>query len=201
VPREGYITASSFAGAIGANPYCSRQKTYRLLAGLETEESNFATQNGNNKEWLAIARYEAITGSLVHGQQTWFEAELENGLKIGCHVDGLSGTSELTVVEAKTPTSVESFDKNYPAPPEYYLPQVQGQMALSGASRTHFVANADFPAEGVVETRIWLIEPNLEYWGEVKRLLQEFWISLRDGKEPKRAKRPTLPKLKIERIV
>lgn len=194
MPREGYITASSFAGAIGVNPYCSRQKTYRLLAGLEEPESNFATQNGNEFEWLGVARYEAITGNLVTDSQTWFEQELREGLKIGCHVDGLVRSLNLAV-EIKTPASLESLDKNYQAPPEYYLPQVQGQMAMSGTSLCHFVANCGD------ETRIWVIEPSLEYWVAVTELLQAFWQHLLTKKQPPKAARPKLPPLKIERIV
>jgi hypothetical protein len=63
--REGRLTASIFASAIGIG-YDSRQKLWRQLTGREDRfAGNEATQWGNDCELLAIDAYEALTGNLV----------------------------------------------------------------------------------------------------------------------------------------
>jgi hypothetical protein len=63
--RDGRITASIFASAIGIG-YDSRQKLWRQLTGREPRfEGNEATQWGNDNEHHAIDAYEIYTGNLV----------------------------------------------------------------------------------------------------------------------------------------
>jgi hypothetical protein len=63
--REGRLTASVFASAIGIG-YDSRQKLWRQLTGREERFSgNVATQWGSDNEIRAITAYEVATGEIV----------------------------------------------------------------------------------------------------------------------------------------
>jgi len=183
MPREGYLTASSIAAAAGLNPYQSRQECARLLLGLKDQEPFEGADWGNEQEPLTLRAYEVLTGNLVEDQQAWFEQGY-----LGCHVDGLVRDEHgLVVVEAKSPVSLESFEKNYQVPPLYYIPQVQVQMALAGASACHFVARFDD------QTRIWLIEPNVEYYQALRAELDWFWDNIRAMRVPPRRAKPKMP--------
>jgi predicted phage-related endonuclease len=190
MPREGYLTASLIAAAAGLNPYESRQECARILMGIKVKEPFAAGEWGNDQEDLTLRTYEALTGNLITGEQSWFEREY-----IGCHIDGLVLLeSERIIVEAKSPVSAESFEKNYQEPPSYYVPQVQVQMALAGASLAHFVARFGDDA------RVWRIEPSLEYFEKLKSELDWFWGHVKDGVVPPRRAKPKMPPVAIERM-
>ena len=60
--REGRLTASVFANAIGVG-YDSRQKLWRQLTGREERfTGNAATEWGSENEHHAITAYEVATG-------------------------------------------------------------------------------------------------------------------------------------------
>lgn len=190
MPRAGYLTASSIAAAAGLNPYESRQECARILLGLREKEPFAAGEWGNEQEDLTLRTYEAVTGNLVTGEQSWFERGY-----LGCHVDGLVFVdAQRIVVEAKSPVSAESFEKNYRDPPAYYIPQVQVQMALAGASRCHFVARHDD------ECRIWAIEPTVAYFNALMDELDWFWAHIKDGVVPPRKAKPKMPPVEIVRM-
>jgi putative phage-type endonuclease len=190
MPRAGYLTASSIAAAAGLNPYESRQECARILLGIKEKEPFEAGAWGNEQEDLTLRTYEAITGNLVSGEQSWFEREY-----LGCHIDGLVLLDgERLVVEAKSPVSSESFEKNYQEPPAYYIPQVQVQMSLAGASRCHFVARYGD------ECRIWTVEPSAAYFAALKKELDWFWGCIKDGVVPPRRAKPKMPDVSIVRM-
>ena len=190
MPREGYLTASSIAAAAGLNPYQSRQKCARVLLGIEEIVPFAAGEWGNDQEDLTLRTYEAITGLLVLEEQAWFEREY-----LGCHVDGIATDfGERIIVEAKSPVSLESFEKNYQEPPAYYIPQVQVQMSLDGASACHFVARFDD------RCKVWLVEPSVDYFTALKKELDWFWGMVQDGVVPPRRKKPEMPPVRIELI-
>ena len=63
--REGRLTASIFASAIGVG-YDSRQKLWRQLTGREERfQGNAATEWGKDNETRAITAYECFTGEIV----------------------------------------------------------------------------------------------------------------------------------------
>lgn len=190
MPREGYLTASQFAAALGLNPYMSRVKLFRQLTGAEPRfAGNAATAHGNATEPVALAAYEVATGLLVDGRQKWFEAE-----HYGTHVDGITcipGEDTSMLVEAKCPTAAL-----YPAIPGYYIPQVIGQQWLANIDRTDFVAYF----EGAL--RVWRVHHDADYAQWMLETLNKFWEDTLAGREPPR-KKPAQPEfnLKIERVI
>lgn len=190
MPREGFLTASQFAAALGLNPYTSRAKLYRQMRGLEPRfAGNAATEHGNVTEPVALAAYEAQMGLLVDGRQKWFEKR-----HYGTHIDGLTrvpGEREGILVEVKCPIA-----GLYESPPPYYLPQVIGQQWLADEVRTHFVAYF----EGAL--RVWDIAYHKDYAEWMIAALDAFWEDTQAGREPPHRKL-VQPKfdLHIERIV
>jgi len=189
--RKGRLTASNFAAAMGLNPYMSRQKLFRQFEGLEPRfEGNDMTEYGNLHESDAVDAYEAISGDIlsnagddqkfiIHPKHDW----------LGCTPDGF--VSDTHIVEFKCPYS----QKLYELVPAYYMPQIQGQMAIIGADACDFVCWTPF------EIAVWKVYFNEEYWGKELGLLDKFYKSWKSGEEPKRAKKPIMPEIKAERIV
>lgn len=182
MPREGYLSASQFSAAAGISPYQSRAEAWRLITGRKTFDGNDATRHGEECEALAVAAYEAHTGEIVTHQQRWYERE-----HFGTHIDGLAG---FAITEFKCP-----FAGIYEDVPAHYMPQVQGQLALTLAPECHFVAWTND------ELRIWRVKYSDEYWKWMRPLLDEFWECVQKDTEPGRLKRrPTPIEVKTERI-
>lgn len=182
MPRDGFLGASQFAAAIGISPYCSRAEAWRLITGRTTFEGNDATRHGQQCEPLAIAAYEAHTGDIVTDQQRWYSSEY-----LGTHIDGRVAA---IVTEFKCP-----FVGIYEAVPEHYMPQIQGQMRLTGEAELHFVAWTPD------DLRIWRVPYNAEYWLWMRPLLDAFWDCVERDIEPERLKRrPKHRELETERI-
>jgi putative phage-type endonuclease len=186
--RAGRLTASVFANAIGVG-FDSRQKLWRQLTGREERfAGNEATQWGTDHEEFAIDEYEAITGNIVRrsGKQQGF-VMLDDWL--GCTPDGI--VDDRINVEAKCPYSMRLYN----TVPGHYMPQVQGQMAITGTELTHFICWTPDAIEA------WEVQYNDEYWQQCYKLLVEFWDCVQNDLEPPRRKRPVLPTLMIERII
>lgn len=182
MPREGFLSASQFAAAIGISPYSSRAEAWRLITGRKTFDGNDATRHGEQCEPLAVAAYEAHTGEIVTDQQRWFEQEF-----LGTHIDGIASGR---ITEFKCPVA-----GLYEDVPEHYMPQIQGQMTLANLAECHFVAWSHD------ELRIWRVEHSNEYFEWMRPLLTEFWSMVQTDTEPARLKRkPTPIKLRTERI-
>ncbi len=132
--RSGRLTASNFAAAMGLNPYMSRQKLYRQLMGLEPKfEGNEMTQWGQDHEQDAVDAYEAEMGVICtntgENQKFVIPPDLD---WLGCTPDGFT---QKGLVEFKCPYSQELY-QNVPG---YYMPQIQGQMLITGMLVCDFV--------------------------------------------------------------
>ncbi|MDT8372238.1 MAG: YqaJ viral recombinase family protein [Gammaproteobacteria bacterium] len=191
--RNGRLTASNFAAAMGLNPYQSRQKLYRQLIGIDPKfEGNEMTEYGSLHEPDAVDAYEAETGTIVEAanDKQMFIIHPEHNW-LGCTPDGFVNDINDTLVEFKCPYKQELY-VNVPA---YYLPQVQGQMMITGAAYCHFVCWTPD------ELAVWGVESRQDYQEEMLELLTEFWQSVKSGEEPRRKKKPLLPAISIERII
>lgn len=191
--RDGRLTASLFASAIGIG-YDSRQKLWRQLTGREERfQGNANTQWGSDHEKDAITAYEVATGDMVmySGKRQQFLIHDEHDW-LGCTPDGIiyKGQESL-ILEAKCPSSMEL----YGTIPDHYMPQLQGQMEISGLKKAHFVCWTPEKLE------VFEVEKNQDYWQECFNLLSDFWACVQEDKEPKRQKKPKLPKVIFERIV
>jgi putative phage-type endonuclease len=188
--RAGRLTASTFASAIGIG-YDSRQKLWRRLTGREEAfQGNEATQWGSDNEVNAIMDYEAATGEIVlsAGNRQQFVIHPDY-YWLGCTPDGFVGQD--IVVEAKCPASMNLYGKV----PEHYMPQIQGQMAITGRNIAHFIC---WTPEGL---EVHEVLRDQAYWDQCLQELAEFWQHVQTDTEPKRRKKPTLPTVEYVRIV
>jgi len=186
--REGRITASVFASAMGIG-YDSRQKLWRQIKGLEPKfEGNAATEWGNDHEKDAIDAYEIVTGSIVSksGDNQEFRISKEHDW-LGCTPDGFVGG---IIIEAKCPASLNVYGKV----PDHYMAQVQGQMYVCDVSLAHFVVWTPD------ETEIYAVHRNKGYIDQMIELLIDFKQYVDSDTEPKRRKKPVLPEVKYTKI-
>jgi putative phage-type endonuclease len=188
--REGRLTASVFASAIGIG-YDSRQKLWRQLTGREERfAGNSATEWGSDNEHHAITAYEVATGDIVQsagGKQGFVISASHDWL--GCTPDGFVGSD--IVVEAKCPASMNLYGRV----PDHYMPQVQGQLFITGRKLAHFVC---WTPEGF---EVWEVPFDEEYWQQCLALLSDFYSFWKSDQEPKRQKKPILPTVNYERLI
>lgn len=188
--RKGRLTASAFSAAIGINPYQSRQQLWRVMMGIEPPfEGNEATQYGNDHEPFAVDAYEAEMGAILDkssDKQEFFIHPEHNWL--GCTPDGFNGD---IVVEIKCPFRGEL----YPDVPCYYMPQIQGQMMITGAKECHFVCWTPD------ELAVWGVPSREDYQDHLFQLLDDYWQCVQQEQEPMRRKKPQLPKVTTDRII
>jgi putative phage-type endonuclease len=188
--RAGRLTASVFANAIGIG-YDSRQKLWRQLTGREERfAGNSATEWGSNNEINAITAYEVATGEIVEsaGDKQGFIIH-PNHDWLGCTPDGF--VAHHIVVEAKCPASMNL----YGVVPDHYMPQIQGQMFITGRKYSHFIC---WTPEGL---EIHEVPFDDRYWDACLKLLSEFWECVKNDIEPPRKKKPTLPTVNYERLI
>jgi putative phage-type endonuclease len=187
--REGRLTASVFASAIGVG-YDSRQKLWRQLTGREPRfEGNAATQWGSDNEIHAITAYEVATGDIVQsagGKQGFIISPTHDWL--GCTPDGYVGSD--IVVEAKCPASMELYGKV----PDHYMPQVQGQLFITRRELAHFVC---WTPEGL---EIHEVPFDDDYWQECIVALSEFYSYWKSDTEPPKRKKIVLPTVNVRKI-
>jgi putative phage-type endonuclease len=188
--REGRLTASVFANAIGVG-YDSRQKLWRQLTGREPRfEGNAATEWGKDNEIHAITAYEVATGDIVQsagGKQGFVISASHDWL--GCTPDGYVGSD--IVVEAKCPASMQVYGKV----PDHYMPQIQGQLFITGRKLGHFVC---WTPEGF---EVWEVPFDEEYWHVCIFALSEFYSCWKSDLEPPKRKKPILPTVEYRRLV
>jgi putative phage-type endonuclease len=187
--REGRLTASVFASAIGVG-YDSRQKLWRQLTGREERfAGNSATEWGSANERHAITAYEIATGEIVEsagGKQGFVISPTHDWL--GCTPDGYVGSD--IVVEAKCPASMELYGKV----PNHYMPQVQGQLFITRRELAHFVC---WTPEGL---EIHEVPFDDDYWQECIVALSEFYSYWKSDTEPPKRKKIVLPTVNVRKI-
>ena len=170
--RKWLLTASDFASACGLNPYCSRQRLFRLKTGREVFEGNDDTRYGERNEKLAIAKYEAITGSLVSPGRFCTNPLYPNlGATPDAFVDG-------RILEVKCPVS-----GLYKEIPVYYLAQMVGQMEIAD------VGVCDFLAWTPEESKLWEVSRSKAAWVVMRPLLESMVGYIRSDMEPPRFKK------------
>ena len=166
--RRRLLTASDFAAACGLNQYSSRQKLFRLKTGREVFEGNERTQYGNDNEATAIARYEAITGSLVSPGMFCTNPLYQN---LGATPDGYIDDERL--LEVKCP--VNGLYKEIPV---YYLAQMVGQMEIAD------VDVCDFLAWTPEESKLWEVSRSKAAWEVMLPFLESMVNYIRSDIEP-----------------
>lgn len=134
--RVGRITGSRVAAVLGISPYQTRDGVLREMVrqfhGAPDEfNGNIATQWGERNEPEAIARYEQMTGLLVHGSQEIVIHPEHDWLAVT--PDGLVGDDGL--LEVKCPyAAVYTHVSERPD----YAAQLQLQLAVTGREWADF---------------------------------------------------------------
>ncbi|KAL3163183.1 hypothetical protein ABBQ32_009589 [Trebouxia sp. C0010 RCD-2024] len=192
--RQGRLTASSFANALGMFSG-GRETLWAEKLGLVPRfAGNAATRWGTRQEEEALARYGEITGQMV--EECGFKVLKDDGVHgwLGASPDGLlhpSGVPSSTpmaamgsgagvihgegpgVLEIKCPFN--KGDPNSAAPPKlaqwYYMPQVQGLMDVFDRDWCNLFV---WTVNG---SMLFHIKRDPDYWRLCFQGLAEFWWS------------------------
>jgi len=170
--RRGRITGSMFAAVLGLSPYVSRQKAWRIITGREPPQPiNPAMQWGIDNEENARNSYEIDSGNIV--RPCGFHLHPAYSF-IGCTPDGFVRADG--VVEFKCPQRL------YEEIPDYYLPQILGEIHITGREWCDFTA--------WTPERHWTqrVERDEKAWKEIEEKLVEFWqeFVLKDVEPPRK---------------
>jgi putative phage-type endonuclease len=173
--RAGKLTGSMFSAALGLNPYCSRQKLWRLLTGRQQPDAeNAAMAHGTASEPIAIGLYEEQTGNIVRPApfvqyKTWG----------GVSPDGL--VSDAGCIEVKSPTQ-----KIHDEIPSHYLPQCVGVLHVCKRDWIDFVSFFD----GQIAVYRITAEETAQQWAEWEKELEDFYNSfiLADVEPPRKTR-------------
>jgi putative phage-type endonuclease len=174
------IGSSDAAAILGISPWQTARQLWEVRTRRATpEKPTFAMRRGLRLEPVARRLYEARTGCLMelccvqHERHDWLRASL----------DGLDLTGTL-VLEIKVPNVDDHRMALAEQVPAYCWPQVQHQLAVTGASRLHYVSYSEnrifAPDErlAVVEVapdavyQASLLHAEWCFWG---RVLLDYW--------------------------
>jgi putative phage-type endonuclease len=187
---QGGIGSSDAAAIMGVSPWQTAWQLWKVLTRrAAAEPPTFAMRRGRRLEPLARRLYEARTGCLmepccvVNERHDWLRASL----------DGLDLTGAL-VLEIKVPNVDAHRLALAGQVPDCYWPQVQHQLAVTGAPRLHYASYSEnrlFDAAqrlAVVEVfpdaayQAHLLHAEWCFWG---RVLLDYWpdheAPLREG--------------------
>lgn len=141
--RCGRATASCFADVLATikSGEAASRRNYRAsviaerLTGIPADSYQSAEMKfGTEQEPFARIAYEARTGNVV--EQVGFVRHAE--IMSGCSPDGLVGTDGL--VEIKVPNTATHIDALLKGMTPDHLPQIQGQMWITGRQYVDFVS-------------------------------------------------------------
>lgn len=156
--RKKLLSASDFGAALGINPFCTRQKLWRLKIGLEVVSENEHIRRGTEQEPVAVFAYEVERGVLVdeaglvlHPDEPW----------LGASPDGFVGADGL--IEVKAPATVR-----HEVPPYHYA-QIQGQMEIADRGWCDYAqwCDGELHVKRIARDRVW--------WDNALPKLREFW--------------------------
>jgi len=171
--RDARLTASAFGNALGFWPR-GREELWAEKAGLAAPfAGNAATAYGTRAEPAALAAYAAATGAAVADCR--FEVLLDDDAHrwLGASPDGLVTRGGADgVLEIKCPFNRGRPDTvaPWPHPPDYYMPQVQGLLAVLG--RPWCDVWCWTPARGAAA---WRVDADPGYWAAAYDVLADFW--------------------------
>lgn len=147
--RQGYLTSSDAASALGTNPYSSYDELVFKKCGISKPfTGNIATRHGERYEDEAIERYCSVMGMVNHefGLIPYEAVPREGGdpelnflagspdgiaLPVGC-----DDTAEPVLLEVKCPFRRKPIQG---VCPEHYVPQVQLNMLICKCKKADFI--------------------------------------------------------------
>ncbi len=171
--RQG-IGASEIAAIIGVSPYSTAYQVWLEKSGIiDTFKGNFATDRGTELEGKARALYELVCledappALAVHPKYEMLRASL----------DGMRADGKL-IVEIKCPGEESHNAALAGKVPEHYKPQVQFQLAVTGAEMCHYFSYRE-ESYALVE-----VTPDIEYQGFLVNEALKFWDLVKSKKPP-----------------
>ncbi|MFZ4697981.1 MAG: lambda exonuclease family protein [Phycisphaerales bacterium] len=176
--RCGKATASRFKDAIaalksGAPAQAQRDYLTELVVERLTQQpiqrfQNAAMTWGTEQEPAARAAYERVTGISV--EETGFIAH--DTLMAGCSPDGLVDWDGLVEIKCPWNTAVH-IETLLNGMPDEHIPQVQGQMWITGRQWCDFVSyDPRMPAE--LQLHVQRINRDPAYVADLERRVTEF---------------------------
>jgi len=147
--RAGDMLARIKSGEAASRRNYRTQLVAERLTGRPQENGYVspAMQQGIDLEPVAIAAYEAYTGSLVKRCGFLALTDMAAGCSIDGYVGDLNDPNNLTLVSVKCPQATAHLDYLWErrVPPRY-VPQTTHELWVSGAQTYHFVSyNESFP--------------------------------------------------------
>lgn len=176
--REGRLTASDVAAAIGANKHCTPAALTRRKLEPRSFFGNAATAWGQKYEPEAIAEYERLSGNIVHECGFFQHPTLP---WIGGSPDGIvdspasleHGTPQNTkLLEVKCPY----FKDIEPYCPAHYYPQVQTCLEvldMEACDFVQYVPGTTFTAKKIIIITI----PRLRAWFDQQLPIMQKWFA------------------------
>ena len=175
--RSEGIGGSDAGVLMGTNPWTTEDQLAAVKDGVLAVEENERMARGKRLEPLARERYTEFTGihvrpvCVVHDKVPWLRASL----------DGLSEDGRI-VLEIKCPSDYAHKKALRGRIPDYYYPQVQHQLLVTGCPELHyfsFTDNEDFSPDK--RHALVKIFPDEEYqeklfykeWGFVKSRMKK----------------------------
>ena len=177
--RASRLTASAFGNAIGFWAGGRNELWEEKLGLREGFSGNEATEWGSSKEDEAVRVYESLTRKKASHLLFQLLSNDDAELWIGASPDGLIGTTAADidgeaggVLEIKCPFNRGSPQtaKPYDKVPWYYIPQVQGLMAIFNRPWCDLVS---YTVNGGVA--IYRVERDHEYWALLYSCMSDFW--------------------------
>lgn len=164
--RRSGIGASDVAPLMGILRYSTPYKIWSEKVGLSTGfAGNFATQRGTEMEAKARSLYEFLEmedmppALAIHPKWDFCRVSL----------DGFS--SELSrVLEIKVPGKEAHSIAMSGQVPDWYIPQVQYQLAVTGANELHYLSLGPDDTHALIK-----VSPNLDLQAEIIVKVQDFW--------------------------
>ncbi len=164
--RKKGIGASEIAAIIGVCPYSTPLMVFNVKTGRSAGfEGNSATQRGSELESKARALYEILSmedmepACVIHPKYEIIRASL----------DGITA-DKTKILEIKCLGKDSHAAVKAGQIPPHYLPQVQYQLAASGADRCDFFSFGADESHGLIE-----VLPDIEYQGMLVAKALEFW--------------------------
>ena len=178
--RLGKVTASRVADVLAKikSGESASRKNYKMelvvqrLTGKQGESfTNAAIEHGVTNEPFARMAYEAHTGTFVKEEGFVDHPTIEG---FGCSPDGIVGEGLIEIKCPNTATHIETVLEN--KAPSKYIPQMQCQMACTGAKWCDFVSfDPRLPED--LQLFVGRVERDQEYIDamevEVKQFLSE----------------------------
>lgn len=175
--RTKGIGSSDVASIVGLNPWRSAHDVWLIKRGLVTEEGNVKTRMGTRVEACVLEEYVAETGAELaqfgtvgHPEAEWMLATPDAFV---------SGSKRLVEVKCVGWRSAFHWGDDEDAIPDYYRPQVEWQMLVTGAEECHvaaWIGGSDF--------RIYTVKRNPSLAAALVNACRSFWFDNVVGNTP-----------------